>query len=316
MRHCYELLEKISKTAYLAGCRSGGVGPVSGSAAEPAADEQLCGSRHHTAEGGVGAAVRAYQPVRYGGFIYPGGGGGCGLYRLVCDRRGEGQGSPGTAGIQRPLGSGGRYFDSLRPVLPHVGRELLDGQLSGSFRHYGSASGCGRSEKRDHIFRGTAVRNGGYGATGRKRRVRGAERADPFREPVCLRRRDGTVSLSQIFGYRGQGSALLPSYERHGLYRGVLRLRGGVQCECGQPRLPAALHHRPRAGPPAGCHVGAGVQLFGRVGLCHQRDAGLHIFRLAAGVHPSWQRLVRNGPGGLLGHSGHSSGSGGGGSPG
>ena len=42
----------------------------------------------------------------------------------------------------------------------------------------------------------------------------------------------------------------------------------------------------------------------------------LHIFRLAAGVHPSWQRLVRNGPGGLLGHSGHSSGSGGGGSPG
>ena len=149
MRHCYELLEKISKTAYLAGCRSDGVGPVSGSAAEPAADEQLCGSRHHTAEGGVGAAVRAYQPVHHGNPVCSGGGGGCGIYRLVSDRRGEGQGSPGTAGIQRPFGSGGRYFDSLRPVLPHVGRELLDGQLSGPLRHHSSASGCGRSEKRD-----------------------------------------------------------------------------------------------------------------------------------------------------------------------
>lgn len=58
---------------------------------------------------------------------------------------------------------------------------------------------------------------------------------------------------------RGQGSALLPDHERHGLYRGVFRLCGGVQCECGQPRLPAALHHRPRAGPPAGRRVGAGV---------------------------------------------------------
>ena len=259
MRHCYELLEKISKTAYLAGCRSGGVGPVSGSAAEPAADEQLCGSRHHTAEGGVGAAVRAYQPVHHGNPVCSGGGGGCGIYRLVSDRRGEGQGSPGTAGIQRPFGSGGRYFDSLRPVLPHVGRELLDGQLSGSFRHYGPAGGCGGSEKRDRIFRGAAVRNGEHGAPGRKRRVRGAERANSFRESVGLRRRDGAVPLSGISGYRGQGGALLPDHERHGLYRGVLRLRGGVQCECGQPRLPAALHHRPRAGPPAGRRVGAGV---------------------------------------------------------
>ena len=73
----------------------------------------------------------------------------------------------------------------------------------------------------------------------------GVERANPFREPVCLRRRDGTVSLSEISGYRGQGSALLPDHERHGLYRGVFRLCGGVQCECGQPRLPAALHHCP-----------------------------------------------------------------------
>ena len=259
MRHCYELLEKTSKTAYLAGCRSGGVGPVSGPAAEPAADERLCGSCHHTAEGGAWAAVRAYQPVHHGNPVCSGGGGGRGIYRLVCDRRGEGQRSPGTAGIQRPFGSGGRYFDSLRPVLPHVGRELLDGQLSGSFRHYGPAGGCGGSEKRDRIFRGTAVRNGGHGATGRKRRVRGVERANPFREPVGLRRRDGTVSLSGISGYRGQGSALLPDHERHGLYRGVFRLRGGVQCECGQPRLPAALHHCPRAGPPAGRRVGAGV---------------------------------------------------------
>ena len=259
MRHCYELLEKTSKTAYLAGCRSGGVGPVSGSAAEPAADEQLCGSHHHTAEGGAGAAVRAYQPVHHGNPVCSGGGGGCGIYRLVSDRRGEGQGSPGTAGIQRPFGSGGRYFDSLRPVLPHVGRELLDGQLSGPLRHHSSAGGCGRSEKRDRLFRRAAVRNGGYGAPGRKRRLRGAERANSFRESVGLRRRDGTVSLSGLPGYGSQGGGVLPLHEHHGLHRGVFRLHWGVQRECGQPRLPAALHHCPRTGPPAGRRVGAGV---------------------------------------------------------
>ena len=90
------------------------------------------------------------------GFIYPGGGGGCGLYRLVCDRRGEGQGPPGTAGIQRPFGRSGRYFDSLRPVLSHVGRELLDRQFSGPFRHHSPAGGRGGSEKRDRLFRETA----------------------------------------------------------------------------------------------------------------------------------------------------------------
>ena len=42
-----------------------------------------------------------------------------------------------------------------------------------------------------------------------------------------------------------QGGAVLPAHEHHGLYRGIFFLHRGIQRECRQPSLPAALHHRP-----------------------------------------------------------------------
>ena len=79
-------------------------------------------------------------------------------------------------------------------------------------------------------------------------------------------------------------------------------------------RLPDSLHHRPRAVPPAGHRLGAGVQLPGGAGLHHQRRSGVRILRLADGVHPPGQRPVPGGSGGLAGHPGQPSGHGAGGS--
>ena len=53
---------------------------------------------------------------------------------------------------QRRAAGGGRLPDGLHPVLSHVGRELLDGQLPGPFRPCGPAGGCRGSEIGDGVL--------------------------------------------------------------------------------------------------------------------------------------------------------------------